>query len=90
MSAGYLGSPSLLVSKANQEIINAKPANWTYGYKLYKFSFDNTQNCTVIINGKAKIFLKAGQGFEMNVGDEPITSFVIVESGIEFVWIGGY
>lgn len=90
MPLGYLGSPQIMTSKVNQEVIDSKPVSWTHGYKLYKFSFDNTQNCTVIINKKAIVFLKAGQGFEMNVGDEPIHSFIVMESGIEFTWIGGY
>lgn len=87
---GYLGSPSMQPSSANQELVPAPPANWTYGYKLKKFSFNNEQNCTVRINGAVTIFLKAGQGFEVSHDDFPITSFKIVEANVTFNWIGSY
>ena len=89
---GYLGSSSPQVSKANQELIPAPPSNkgWTYGYKLYKFSFNNEEDVTIIINGDARIYLKAGQGFEIDQGDAPISSFVIVEPSKNYNWIGAY
>lgn len=89
-SSGYLGSSEIQTSKANHEIIPNSPSNWTVGYSLKKFSFDNSDECTVIINKDARIFLKAGQGFEIGYQDTPIHSFVIVESGVKFNWIGGY
>lgn len=88
--SGYLGSPKLETSTANQEIVPSKPQNWTQGYKLYKFSFSNKQATKVIINKETTIYLEAGQGFEMESGDAQIFSFVIVSSGIPFNWIAAY
>lgn len=88
--SGYLASPKLETSTANQEIIESPPVHWTQGYKLYKFSFMNRQDATVIINEKTTAFLEARQGFNMEQGDEPIFSFVIVESGINYNFVGAY
>lgn len=88
--SGYKGSPELQISTANQEIIPAKPANWTGGYKLYKFSFDNKQDVTVRLNNETTLFLEAEQGFEMERGDAPIFSFVVITSGVQFLWVGAY
>ncbi|MGB6408130.1 MAG: hypothetical protein WBF39_11685 [Planococcus donghaensis] len=89
--SGYLGSTALQTSTANQEIVPSKKVGWTSGYKLYKFSFDNeNQDCTVRINGETTLFLKAGQGFEIEQGDAPIHSFIIVTAGVTFSWIGAF
>ena len=89
---GYLGSNKIETSVANKEIIPipSPSKNWTNGYNLYKFSFNNEQDCTVIINKEATIFLKAGQGFEVADGDKPVSSFVIKENNIKYNWIGGF
>ena len=88
---GYLGSSDTAVSTSMQNIIPSPDASWTIGYSLYKFSFANTQDCHVYINGSSQqIFLPAGQGFEVTDGDAPITSFVIKEAGITFSWLGAY
>lgn len=89
IGSGYNGSPALeITTTENQEIIPSSPPEWTVGYKFYKFSFMNDQDCTVRINGDEPIFLRAYQGFNCNQHDEGISSFVIVESGINFNWIG--
>lgn len=90
MGNGYLGSSNIQSSVAGREIIPASPSNWTGGYRVRKLSFDNEQNCTIILNGTTTIFLKAGLGFEMDYEDASITSFVIVESGINYTWIGAF
>jgi hypothetical protein len=87
---GFLGSNGLELSTSNQELIPTKPENWTIGYSLYKFSFYNKLNCTVIVNGNTKLFLVAEQGFNTTEREIPITSFVVVESGINFAWMGAY
>ncbi|MED1863213.1 hypothetical protein P4V41_07075 [Fictibacillus nanhaiensis] len=87
---GYLGSGSLQVSTANQELVPNPPSNWTVKYNLYKFSFDNTNPCSIRINGGSPIHLRGGQGFEVTHVDAPIWSFVIVEAGIEYNWIGAW
>lgn len=89
--SGYLGSSALQISTANQELVPSPPASWTTNYKLYKFSFDNeNQECTIRINSQTTLFLKAGQGFEMERGDAPIFSFVVIEAGIDFTFIGAF
>jgi hypothetical protein len=89
--SGYIGTDSIKISTSSQEIIISPPSNWNQGYKLYKFSFLNpSQDCHVIINGGNQIFLSAGQGFECDEGDAPIYSFIIVESGISYNYIGAY
>lgn len=87
---GYIGSASLQTSTTNMELIPSKPAGWSDGYKLYKFSFVNDQACHVVVNGKWNLYLRDGQGFNIELGDKHITSFVIVEGGITFNWIGAY
>lgn len=88
---GYMGSSNLQTSTANQELVPSAPEGWINSkLYFYKFSFDNGSDCHVKINGGSPIYLKAGQGFEMNEIDAQIYSFVIVESGIQFNWIGTY
>lgn len=87
---GYLGSSTLETSTANQELIPEKQIEWTYGYKIRKLSFINKQSTQIIINSETTLFLDANQGFEMDENDEPITSFIVVEAGINFQWIAGY
>lgn len=82
-SSGYIGSPSIETSTANQEII---PQN----YSFHKFSFINYQTCTVKINDSLPIYLAEGQGFGCDVNDTRIKSFVIIESGIQYNWVGAY
>jgi hypothetical protein len=90
LGTGYMGSSSLQTSTANQEIVPSKPSNWTLGFSFYKFSFDNDQACSVKINGGNPIYLRDGQGFECTEIDSPITSFIVVDSGISFNWIAAY
>lgn len=91
VGTGYVGSPNLQTSTSNQEIVPSSPSGWTIPYKLYKFSFSNTnQDCHVKINGGDQIFITSGQGFEMDENDAPITSFIIVESGITFNFLGAF
>ena len=86
---GYHGSPKLMGSKANEEIV-PKNSEWSFGYSFYKFEFDNDQDCTVTINGKNTIFLRAGRGFITTPEDAPITSFVIKEPKITYTWAAAY
>lgn len=86
----YLGSPTIQTSTANQELVPVKPPKWTVGYAIKKMSFDNKDNCTIVINNEARIFLEAGQGFESTYDDPIIYSFKIVESGIKFNFIASH
>lgn len=89
VGSGYLGSKQQETSVANQEIIPTTPSNWTTSYFLKKFSFANEQNCVVKVNG-VEIFLRAAQGFKMDVHDSPVYSFIVVDAGIQFNWVGMY
>lgn len=86
----FLGSSGIETSTANQEIVPVAPQNWTMGYRFYKFSFNNQDDCQVIINNGDPIWLNAGQGFNSSEIDPLITSFIIVTSGIKYNWIGAY
>lgn len=91
MGNGYLGSPTVMTSTSNQEVVPLTPENWTKErYTFYKFSFINKNSCTVKINNGDSILLEDDQGFECGKDDPKIESFVIVESGIQFSWIGTY
>lgn len=88
---GYIGSSQLETTTSTDfEILPEKPDNWTHGYSFYKFSFMNNQSCTVKINNSSEIFLRANQGFVCDYYDKPISSFVILEDGIEYNWIGAW
>lgn len=87
---GYLGTEEIETSTLNQDIIPLPPNNWTIGYKIRRFEFINKQSCHVLINGKYRLFLDADQGFICTEKDEPITSFVIEEAGINYQFIGSY
>jgi hypothetical protein len=91
LGSGYIGSSQLLTSTVNQEIIPSPPSSKPFKkYSLYQMSFLNDQNCTVVINEDATIFLRAGQGFESDSEDMPIYSFVVKESGITYNWIAAF
>lgn len=81
MKSAFKGSSAKLTSAANEEICKK-------GECYEKFDFYNYQDCTVKINGSAPIFLGAGQGFSTDRFDEPIYSFIVVEAGIDYNWIG--
>lgn len=95
--SGYIGSSELQVSVAMQEILPNTNHQGLGLNSLYSFAFRNTENCHVIINGKkgtgeggVQLYLREGQGFSMELGDSPIHSFVVVESGVHFNWVGAY
>lgn len=89
--SAFKGSSNLLTSVAGQEVIPAKPAEWTQGYSFYKFIFTNKQVCHVKVNGSSEsIFLDANQGFKTEDYDADITSFIIVEGAIQYSWIAYY
>lgn len=87
---GYHGSPKLMTSKANEEVVPAPPSNWSYGYTFYKFQFKNAEDCSVTINKENTIFISAGDGFTTTPEDAPITSFVIKEANITYNWAAAY
>lgn len=88
--SGYLGSSKIETSKENQEILPLPPEKWTVGYRLYKMTFKAYDDMTIIINNQSSIFLSANQVFEMDETDALISSFIIVNKGAKFQWIGAY
>jgi len=91
VGSGYFGSNNLLTSTANQEIIQQnKPVNLT-SFSSYKFSFMNSQDCHVLINGSTnQIYLPANKGFNSDDVDKEIYTFVIVEASISYYYLGAY
>lgn len=85
---GVVGSATLLTSVANEEIIPAPPAEWDIGYNFYRFELLNDQGCSIIVNGSDPMYLRPGQGFETQKGDEIVRSIKIVEDGVTFNWMG--
>jgi len=90
IGSGYVGTDDIKTSTANQDIVKTEQMNNEGIKQLYKFSFLNHSPCHVIINNKEPIFLDEKQGFDMTHVDAPITSFVIVEEGVEYQFIGAY
>lgn len=86
----FIGSEQVETSVANQEILPNPPSNWTVPYALTQFSFQNDQECTLIINGKDKVFLREGQGFTTGFQKAKIQSVKILEDGIAYNWVGAY
>lgn len=70
-----IGSPSLQTSLAGVEIVPQT---------LYRFELQNDQDCHIAFNGGAYIFLRAGQGVDIDIVD----SCKIQEAGITFNFIG--
>lgn len=87
---GYLGTSKIEVSTVNQEIIPESPSHWTVPYSIYKMSFLNRQDAVILINGETEIYLEAGQGFEMNEIDAPITSFIIKTGSVNYTFIAAF
>ncbi len=95
--SGYIGSENLQTSIAMQEVMPNLTHDGLRLNSLYSFAFVNTESCHVIINGKkgtgeggVTIYLAEAQGFSTVLGDSPIHSFIVVESGIHFNWLGAY
>lgn len=92
IGSGYFGSDGIKTSSANQEIIQQHNTSVnSVSLQAYKLSFYNDQACHIKINNSSdSIYLRAGQGFEMNEIDKTIWSFVIVEAGISYNYIGAF
>lgn len=82
------GSENILVSTANQDIAKVKKTGDTYHIRFKAFQFFNYTDCTVIVNNNDPIFVPAG--FGILIEEFEITSFIIKEKDVKFVWTGGY
>lgn len=80
---GFSGSPQVETSIGDDELVQT-------GFVYHKFSFLNLQDCQIKVNGSDEIFLNAGQGFATDEQDVSVKSFVIVQPGIKFNWVGSY
>jgi len=91
---GYYGSSSWQTSVANAEILPSPPVSWTTPYNFHKLSLFNKADCTLIVNGNdsVPIFVPANMGFGISPddGDLVIWSLKIIETGIQFTWVGEY
>ena len=91
VGSGYLGSPDIQISVAEQEILPNPPRNWLGKYNFYKFSFMNLNNaCHISINNGDWIYLASFIGINTDYVDLPIFSFRIQENNISYYWIGCY
>jgi len=81
--SGFNGAPNLLVSTANQEIIED-------GLIYHKFAFINAEECHIRINNSPPILLLAGQGFATDQFDTPVKSFIVVTPNVRFSWVGSF
>ncbi len=89
----FIGSEAVQNSGAgNYQVIPDPPARWANNqYKLKSFAFLNEQECNVSINGSDTIYLEANQGLTVEIEKfDLIESFVIVDAGVDFQWIGIY
>ncbi len=69
---------------------------------FHKLSFYNEEDCNVILNylgpitaigtasASSSLFLKANQGLHIDKGDAKVNSFIIMQSGITYNWVGCY
>jgi hypothetical protein len=83
----YFGSPAIMTSTANTELIVQTEQRTKVACV---FRFVNIQACTVKINGGDPIYLEAGNEFEVDREDPFITSFIVVESEIQYYFSGIY
>lgn len=89
---GSIGSNRIISSKTKfQELVSISSEKVKQNYKILKLSFLNYQDCEVIVNDEV-IFLPTGKGFFVDEKSKhiPITSFIIVQSGIKYYLEGIY
>lgn len=88
---GYAGTDSVKTSGQNENILESvSDGVFEKSRYYYKLSFYNETSCQIKINNGEPIFLRSGQGFEMNESDAPIIKFEIVESGINYNFVAAY
>ena len=91
IGSGFIGTDTIKkTTMPNQDIVPTPPSHWTTKYSLYRLSFMNYQDCRIRINGGEPIFIQTHQGFDTSEVDQLITSFVIVEEGIDYRFVAGY
>lgn len=76
------GSSAIQISIADEDVLLDQGS-------FYKFSMMNEEDAIVSINGSEPIFLKGGMGFSTSRIDAEIYSFIFLEEGISYFWIGG-
>ncbi len=91
----YIGSPSVQTTTQDFEELILTPVTWVNTKMSYKlFYFYPETNCSVKINGSDPIYLVAYQDLKILVDStnhlEPISSFIVVEAGVDYTLIAGY
>ena len=105
-NGGYDGSPDILTSTESQEIIPQPITTIVNGIEITKspynrsiydaitlmeeFHFYNTEAVHIKINGENIIYLEAGDNLLIDKNSPAIFSFIIIDAGIHFSWIGNY
>ena len=89
---GFLGSDNIkTTSAANTEIIQQHRKNpgdtW---FSVYSLTFKTFVDCHIKINGGNPIFLEANMAFSTSHYDQLIRTFEIVESGVQYYYIGAF
>jgi len=89
----FIGSGAMQNSGAgNHEVVPAAPADWSNNrYHLKSLSFLNSQACTIRVNDSDEIYLEANQGLAVEADKfNMINSFIVVDAGVDYQWIGLY
>lgn len=92
-----VGCDNLQISVGGEDIIPKIPSTWSVPIRFINFSFMNQEACTIILNGKSKltgqdnkIYLMANQGLNIFDDDVDVESFIIVEDGVPYNFVGKY
>ena len=86
---GYFGSPAIIVTTENIELIQQHSPKTGYELKASEYKFINYDACTVKINESKQIYFPAGTVFYVNKDtQEEIYSFIVVEADIRINYIG--
>ena len=95
MARRVIGSKDLTVSTAMHEVVPQAPSDWTVPVIFKNFSFMNSKECHIILNENSDIdgqdnviYLRAGQGLSIDEKDIDVFSFIIVEEGVPFNFVG--
>lgn len=94
MARRIIGSKEQKLSTAMEDIVPNAPTGWTVPIIFQNLSFHNVEECHVIINKSSaldgtenRIYLRAGQGLDIDEKDIDIFSFVIVEDNIPYNFV---
>lgn len=90
---GIAGTGKLETTSAeNTELctFKGKDNNFTNPAKFTTFQFMNYTDCTVIVNDGVPVFLPEGMGLQFGMDELIIKSFIVKETAVKYIWVGGY